>query len=142
MEVVKLCTEAKKRCIYAVSKELGIDVDWNGLDGLSDEEASTRIDKLKTQLEKSDTRPDKEKTEEFNQWRFGMVVKIIFDKYPYLYLKAKPDVFTQEVRKVYDMVAKAEGELRNPSLEQAEYKIPGTILEDMKRTRKQSVEVL
>ena len=134
-----MCSEGKKKAVYAVSKELGIDVDWQGLGKLSDEEASARIDELKTQLEKSDTRPDKEKIEEFNQWRFGMVVKIIFDKYPYPYLKAKPEVFTQEVRKVYDMVAKAEGELRNPGPEQAEYKIPGTILEDMKR---QSVEVV
>lgn len=134
-----MCSEGKKKAIYAVSKELGIDVDWQGLGKLSDEQASIRIDELKTQLEQSDSRPDKEKTEEFNQWRFGMVVKIIFDKYPYPYLKAKPEVFTQEVRKVYDMVTKAEGKVRNPGPEEAEYKIPGTILEDMKR---QSVEVI
>ena len=134
-----MCSEGKKKAIYAVSKELGIDVDWKGLGKLSDEQASIRIDELKTQLEQSDSSPDKEKTEEFNQWRFGMVVKIIFDKYPYPYLKAKPEVFTQEVRKVYDMVAKAEGKLRNPGPEEAEYKIPGTILEDMKR---QSADVV
>ena len=135
-----MCSSAKQKCLYALYKELQVDdIDWRGLGKLSDEEASTRIDELKTQLDKSDSRPGKEKTGEFNQWRFGMVVKIIFDKYPYPYLKAKPEVFTQEVKKVYDMVAKAEGKLRNPSPEEAECKIPGTILEDMKR---QSVEVV
>ena len=48
-----MCSEAKKKCIYAVSKELGIDVDWQGLGKLSDEEASSKIDELKTQLSDS-----------------------------------------------------------------------------------------
>jgi len=133
-----LCSEAKKRCIYAVSKQLGIDVDWNGLDDLSDDEASTRINELKTQLEASNTIPGKKKTEDFNQWRFGMVVKIIFDKYPYPYLKAKPDTFTQEVKDIYNLVASAEGELRAPSTilhHNAECKMPTPVHKAMRKTR-------
>jgi hypothetical protein len=110
-----MCSEAKKKCIYAVSKELGIGVDWKELSNLSELQASERIDKLKAQLEKAETAPDStsnEKTEEFNQWRFGMVVKIIFDKYPYGYLTANPKVFTREVRKVYQLVSQAEAQLK------------------------------
>ena len=113
-----MCSESKKKCIYAVSKELGVGVDWKGLDKLSETEASQKIDKLKAQLDKTDTIPDDSsniKTEQFNQWRFGMVVKIIFDKFPYGYLCANQKVFTEQVRKVYDLVAKAEILLKSRS---------------------------
>ena len=110
-----MCSESKKKCIYAVSKELGIDVDWKELSKLSEQQASERIDKLKAKLEKAKTAPggtDNVKAQEFNEWQFGMVVKIVFDKYPYGYLTANPTVFTREVRKVYRMVTQAEAQLK------------------------------
>ena len=138
MEVVRLCTEAKKRCIYAVSKELGIDVDWNGLDGLSDEQASKRISQLKRQLGKPNMRPEKENKDTFNQWRFGMVVKILFDKYPYLYLKANPNIFVREAQEIYNLVASAEEVLRSPSVvanQPVEPEVADEILEAINQIR-------
>ena len=123
MEVVKLCTEAKKRCIYAVSKQIGLSVDWNELDRLSDEDASKMIDRLKAKAAMTKT----DVPSEFNQWRFGMVVKIVFDKCPYPYLKANPSVFEQEVKEVYDLVSSAERQLKSGQLES----MPA-IVEDMR----------
>ena len=95
---------AKKRCIYAVSKQIGISVDWNELDQLSDEDASKMIDRLKARA----AAPQAEVQPEFNQWRFGMCVKIVFDKCPYMFLKDNPGAFEQEVKETYDLVAQAE----------------------------------
>jgi len=110
-----MCSEAKKKCIYAVSKELGLNVDWKQLSQLSEQQASERIDQLKARLETNNTASGDgghEETDRFNQWRFGMVVKIIFDKFPYGYLTANPNVFTEQVKKVYDLVARAETSLK------------------------------
>ena len=75
------CSEAKKKCIYAVSKELGIDVDWQGLGKLSDEEASGKIDELKTQLSNSETEPktsNPKSEQEINEPRLGMCFKLVY----------------------------------------------------------------
>jgi len=111
-----MCSESKKKCIYAVSKQLGMDVDWKALGQLSDQQASERIDQLKAQLDKNDTASgDRGENQRFNQWRFGMVVKIVFDKFPSGYLIANPDIFTEQVSRIYDLVAKAEGQLKGQS---------------------------
>jgi len=110
-----MCSESKKKCIYAVSKQLGIDVDWKGLVELSEQQASERIDRLKAELDKTETVTgdgSNIKTEQFNQWRFGMVVKIVFDKFPYGYLTENPNIFTKQVRKIYEIVATAEASLK------------------------------
>ena len=99
-----MCSEAKKKCIYAVSKQIGFNVDWNELDQLSDEDASKMIDRLKARA----AAPQTEVPTEFNNWRFGMCVKIVFDKCPYMFLKDNPGAFEQEVKETYDLVAQAE----------------------------------
>ena len=61
-----------------------------------------------------------------------MVAKIVFDKFPYDYLRARPNVFTQEVRRIYDMVGRAEAGLKDHDLEQTENIVPSAQSDDMK----------
>ena len=105
-----MCTEAKKRCIYAVSKELGIDVDWNGLNGLSDEEASNRINELKTQLQNSKANAsNSEKPEpEINDPRLGMCYKLVYRAATPSYWREHKEVFKREIVAAYMLVKEAE----------------------------------
>lgn len=116
-----MCSEAKKKCIYAVSKELGIDVDWQGLGKLSDEEASTRIDELKAQAGNSKTKPsNSEKTEpEINDSRLGMCYKLVYRTSQPSYWREHKEVFKREVVAAYLLAKETEEAVKSALLSPA-----------------------
>ena len=106
-EVHMMCSEAKKKCIYAVSKELGIDIDWDGLDHLSDKEASDCIDELKAQLK---NKPGQPETFEpvINDARLGMCYKLVFRSAVPSYWREHKEVFKRELVAAYILATEAE----------------------------------
>ena len=105
------CSEAKKKCIYAVSKELGIDVDWQGLGKLSDEEASSKIDELKAQARDSETKPNTSNPkpeQEINEPRLGMCFKLVYRAAKPGYWSEHKEEFMREVVNAYKLAEEAE----------------------------------
>ena len=103
------CSEAKKKCIYAVSKELGIDVDWQGLGKLSDEEASSKIDELKAQGGNSKANTSNPKPEpNINDPRFGMCFKLVYRTAKPGYWSEHKEEFMCEVVNAYKLAEEAE----------------------------------
>ena len=99
-------SEGKKKAIYAVSKELGLKVDWKGLDKLSDEEASRMIDELKAQLgsskAKNNTGSSQERPKiEINDSRLGMCFKLVYRTAEPGYWQQNKEKFKQEVIAAY-----------------------------------------
>ena len=114
-----MCNDAKKRAIYAVSKRIGVDVDWNELDKLTDEQASRMIDELKLRQQEMEQIGSQE---DFNQARFGMVVKLVFGNYFYNHLKKNPQTLATEAKELYELVTNAERHIRASSV--AELAVP------------------
>ena len=107
-----MCSEGKKKAIYAVSKELGIDVDWKGLDKLSDEEASNRIDELKAKQKESKAKPNSSNSEksepEINDCRLGMCFKLVYRSAEPGYWSEHKEEFKREVVNAYKLTEEAE----------------------------------
>ena len=98
------------KCIYAVSKELGIDVDWKELSELSDEEASGRIDELKAQLESTNAgSSDTEKqVSQINDCRLGMCFKLVYRGANSSYWQQNKEMFKREVVAAYILAEETE----------------------------------
>ena len=105
-----MCSEGKKKAIYAVSKELGIGVDWKGLDKLSDEQASERIDELKAKLESSKRRSggDSKSEPQINNSRLRMCFKLVYSTVDSSYWQQHKEKFKREVIATYMLAAETE----------------------------------
>ena len=110
-----MCSEAKKKCIYAVSKELGIDTDWQALDKLTDVEASGRIDDLKAELKKIRTNSGQSEGSEqtINDSRLGMCYKLVYRSAVPSYWREHKEVFKREVVAAYILAREAEEAVRS-----------------------------
>lgn len=105
-----MCSEGKKKAIYAVSKELGIDVDWKSLDKLSDEQASKKIDELKAQLKstKSSGNDSKISKPQINDCRLRMCFKLVYSTVDSSYWQQHKEKFKREVIATYMLAAETE----------------------------------
>jgi len=113
---IKMCSESKKKCIYAVSKELGVEVDWQGLGELSDEQASSRIDDLKRQLNDSNGAFEKSPLSaepKINDPRFGMCFKLVYGSAPPSYWAKHNEVFKREVVSAYKLAEETEAAVKS-----------------------------
>lgn len=112
-----MCSEAKKKCIYAVSKQLGIDVDWQGIGKLSDEEASSKIHELKSQLEASKPKTNRSETElNINDPRLGMCYKLVYRTAQPSYWREHKEVFKREVVAAYKLAKETEEAVKSALL--------------------------
>ena len=118
-----MATSSQARCIYALSKQLGTEVDFVEALELPFEAASVKIDQLKKQV---DGKNDGEATvdeqwEAVRNWdvRFGMVAKVVMHHYlreeqPF----PSSEEFTKRVRSWFTLVNTADKSLRPaPALE-------------------------
>jgi len=115
-----MCTQKQIRCIYAVSKQLGQKFDDTRLRTMTIDDASIVIDELKTKLDgmaKDIKKPNAVIKDDFNPYRFGMVVKLVVDKYNELPEKLEDYRFEEQVIRLYNQVTEIERKLSASSQE-------------------------
>ncbi|MHC4759038.1 MAG: hypothetical protein ACYTE8_10305 [Planctomycetota bacterium] len=102
-----MCTEKQKRCIFAVSKKLGIKVDNDKIAEMSTKEASAYIDELTSQQEKPSDTPNTEESN-INDPRLGMCFKLVYRTAEPGYWSEHKEEFMREVVNAYKLAEEAE----------------------------------
>ena len=109
-----MCTEKQRKCMYALSKELGVSMDYKAVMDMSGQEVSDKIDEMKAKLE---TKPIKDqvakniRSKEFNAQRFGMVCKIILAECEPQWAVENTNKFKDRVIVLYKLITQVEAAL-------------------------------
>lgn len=118
-----MCTEKQKRCIYAISKELGQKIDPEKIAEMSTKDASKYIGRLNSLKEDKFKVPEQLDNKKFNELRFGMCVKLVIsDKASVDRAIAMPESFTKKVSALYQLVAEVEETIKNDVKNEGEFK--------------------
>ncbi len=133
-------TDKQQKCIYALCMDKGVSFDKNAVKQMSKEQASKFIDELRAnpKVETVEEVPPTKLARKFNQWRFGMCVKLVLEHgMKFDEAVSQPDRFKELLGKVYHLVESIEQDYRMGTAAGVDTgcRIPATVPEQLKYQR-------